>query len=244
MSGLPLVAIRPEPGLGRTIALGREMGLAIEGFPLFTVRPVAWDAPDPADYDALLVGSGNALRHAGEPLRAFAGLPVYAVGEETAAAARGAGFRVERTGPGSLQPLLAGLSGESLRLLRLAGQAHVPVDVPPGIAVTTRIVYAVDGLPFPAALAECLGQGTVVLLHSGEAAAHFAAECDRLGLARGRIAIAALAPRIAGRAGDGWRAVGIAESPGDAALLAAAAPMCKEGYRGAPRHFCQEGNGT
>lgn len=229
MSELPLVAIRPEPGLGRTIARGREVGLAVEGFPLFTVQPVAWDAPDPADYDALLVGSGNALRHAGEALRAFARLPVYAVGEETAAAARTAGFGVKWTGPGSLQPLLDGLSGQSLRLLRFAGRAHVPLDVPPGIAVTTRIVYEVNGSPLPVALAERLRQGAVVLLHSGEAAAHFATECDRLELARGTISIAALAPRIAERAGGEWRAVGVAAIPDDTALLAAAVRMCKEG---------------
>ncbi|MBS1240071.1 MAG: uroporphyrinogen-III synthase, partial [Proteobacteria bacterium] len=62
--------------------------------------------------------------------------------------------------------------------------------------------------------------------HSAEAARHFTAECDRLGLDRANIALAALGPRIAAAGGGGWREVRSAQSPREAALLALARDMC------------------
>jgi uroporphyrinogen-III synthase len=67
----------------------------------------------------------------------------------------------------------------------------------------------------------------LVLLHSAATARHFASECDRLGLARGTIALAALGPRIAAAAGEGWRAVHTAPRPDEAALLEMARELCK-----------------
>lgn len=71
-----------------------------------------------------------------------------------------------------------------------------------------------------------LSKGGIVLLHSGAAARHFALECERAGLARAHLSLAALAPRIAASAGDGWKSVAVAASPDDAALLSLAADMC------------------
>ena len=78
-----------------------------------------------------------------------------------------------------------------------------------------------------AALADLLADGALVLLHSAEAARHFAGECARLGIARAGVALAALAPRVGEAAGDGWAAKGIALSPRDDALLALAQEMCQ-----------------
>lgn len=230
MSAPALIAIRPEPGLSATLARAARMGMAAEGFPLFAVRPLRWDVPDAGAYDGLLLGSANAVRHAGDGVRSLGTLPAFCVGEETARAARNAGLTVSTVGRRTLQDLLADLAGEQLRLLRLAGEAHTAVTPPPGITITTQLVYAVDPMPMPNALATRLRGGAVVLLHSGEAAAHFASECDRLGLPRTGIGLAVLAPRIGAIAGTGWRAIETAEMPDDAALLALAARMCK-GWR-------------
>ena len=227
MSVYALIAIRPEPGLSATLARAERMGVQVTGWPLFAVRPLPWDVPDAADYDGLLLGSANAVRHSGEGLRALAGLPAFCVGEETAKAARDGGLTVAEAGRGNLQDLLDKMAGKPLRLLRLTGQMHAPLTPPADITVTARLVYTVDTLPVPAALARQLREGAVVLLHSGVAAAHFASECDRLDLARARIGLAALAPRVAENAGTGWACVEAAEVPDDAALLAAAARMCK-----------------
>ncbi len=93
---MPIIAIRPEPGLGATIAAGRARGLAVEGWPLFEIRPLDWRAPAPDGIGGVLLGSANAVRCAGSQLDLFAGQPAYCVGEATAEAARAAGLSIAR----------------------------------------------------------------------------------------------------------------------------------------------------
>lgn len=223
---LPSVTIRPEPGCSATVAAGRAIGLEIEGQPLFEVRPLAWELPRNR-IDALLLGSANAVRHGGPALEAFRDKPVYAVGDATAAAAEAAGFTVAAAGEGELQSLLDTLAGP-LRLLRVTGAEHVPLVAPARVVIETRVAYQSVPLPLPPELAERLGGGALVLLHSAAAARHFAAECDRLHVPRGAISLAALGSRIAAAAGAGWRQVRAAAEPREAALLALAREMCHE----------------
>ena len=220
-----ILAIRPEPGCTATVRAGRAVGLAIEGQTLFEVRPVAWEAPAADTIDALLIGSANALRHSGSNLDFFRAKPVYAVGEATAAAAQAVGFTVASTGRVDLQSLVYALP-TPLRLLRLTGAEHMPLAAPAGIEVETRVAYDSVPLPLPDELAGKLRAAALVLLHSAAAARHFASECDRCEVPRSTIAIAALAPRIAEAAGQGWREVRSAAEPTDAALLALARHMC------------------
>jgi uroporphyrinogen-III synthase len=227
MSG-PILTIRPEPGASSTVDAGREAGLAIEAFPLFDVRPVAWDPPSPEAFDGLLLGSANAVRHAGAALAAFRDKPVFAVGETTAAAAEHAGLTVAASGQGGLQALLDRALSGPLRLLRLAGEEHVELTSPSGVIVETRVVYRTIARSLPEGLAERLRNGALVLLHSAAAAHHFAGECDRLGIARGYVRLAALGPRIAAVAGEGWGEARSAAVPEEAALLALARDMCHE----------------
>ena len=222
----PLIVLRPEPGSAETIAAARARGLVAIASPLFTIEPVPWQAPDPAAFDGILVGSANVFRHGGGGLSALADLPIYAVGERTARAARAAGFSVAGEGSSDLQDLLGTLQPPQ-RLLRLAGEVHVSVTPPPGIAIAERIVYRARPQALRPDAARCLGGGAVVLLHSGAAAQAFAAECDRLNLDRSVIAIAALAPRIAQCAGSPWSDVQVAPEVTDAALLALANDMCQ-----------------
>ena len=229
---LPVFVLRPEPGASATVAAARELGLDARAVPLFAVRALAWEPVPRAEVDALLLGSGNALRHAGPGLERYRGLPAYAVGATTAAAARAAGLEVAAVGEGGLQSLLERLAPEHRRLLRLAGRERVALRIPPGIAVTTREVYASEPLPLPAELAARLGGPALVLLHSGEAAARFAQACDAAGIERARIRLAAIGPRVAARAGSGWAALRSAPEPSDAALLALAARMCQEALSG------------
>lgn len=219
-----VIAVRPEPGLAATLALAREFGIEAEGEPLFEIRPRRWDPPDPATIDALLVGSANAFADGGSALSRFMDKPVHAVGEKTADAAQAAGFTVASSGSGGLQNVLDAIMPPA-RLLRIAGAKHVPLDRPRGIEIATVIAYESAALPMSWRLADRLEEGGLVLLHSGEAARHFAAECDRLGIARGRIVLAALAPRIAEAAGEGWSAVHTAPDTSDSALLHMAREM-------------------
>lgn len=224
----PVIVLRPEPGATATLARARRMGLNAHACPLFEIQPLAWDPVARGRVDAVLLGSANALRHGGIALEEYRGLPAYAVGAATAQAAARAGLDVVHTGSGGLQPMLAMLHPDHRRLLRLAGRERVELNVPHGTVMHTRDVYASVPLPLPHTLPPLLAGGALVLLHSGEAAAHFSALCRTAGIARERIQVAAIGPRVAGRAGAGWAALRSAAEATDSALLALAAEMCKE----------------
>ena len=223
---IPLIVIRPQPGADATAIAARKLGLVPRVFPLFAIQPVSWDPPDPAEIDALLIGSANAVRHAGPALRLFRGKPAYAVGETTAAAARDAGLTIAALGTGGLDGVLAQVTAHRC-LLRLAGRERVALHPPPHVLLTERIVYASNPLAFSSELAEVLHSPAVVLLHSAAAAEHFARECDRLSLDRAKLALATIGPRVTAACGAGWTDVATATAPNDAALLARARQLCQ-----------------
>ena len=222
---MPVIVIRPEPGCSATLAAARELGLETRGFPLFRIVARDWEAPPAHKIDAVLLGSANAVRSAGESLAQYAGKPTYVVGQATASAAAAAGFTIAASGSGGLQDVVGAIT--HARLLRLTGEEFVTLELPPGIELTERIVYASQAQPMPAALAEMLAVPAVVMLHSAAAARHFAAECGRLGLDRGRLTLAVIGPRVAEAAGPGWRRIGAAPEPSDHALLALAMRLCQ-----------------
>lgn len=226
---LHLLALRPEPGLTATLERARAMGLAITGLALSEIQAIAWECPDPAAIDGLLIGSTNAILHGGANLARLTGKPVYAVGDATAAAARAAGFAVAMTGSGGLQGVLDAVPAPC-HLLRIAGEEHVPLTPPAGVSFAEVIAYRSCMLPLDPAAPLLASGAALVLLHSAATASHFAAECDRLGLPRARITLAALGPRIAAAAGQGWVAVHTAARPDEAALMQLAFDLC-----GAPR---------
>lgn len=223
---MPVFVLRPEPGLTATMQRGIAIGLAMEAMPLSHAEPLAWKMPDER-HDGILLGSANGLRHAGEALSQHTDLPVYAVGKATAEDARARGFPIAEVGTGGLQALVDSLPDDRpVNLLRLAGADHVPLDLPPHVAVTTRTTYRIVHASLDEARIGRLAQGGVVLLHSGAVASHFARECDRAGLDRAQLALAALAPRISRSVSDGWKSVEVAASPDDGALLSLVKDMC------------------
>ena len=220
-----VVAIRPEPGLASTLKLAAEMGLDVVGQPLFEIRSLPWDGPDPAGIDALLIGSANAILHGGESLGKYLTKPVHAVGETTAQAAREAGFAIAQVGTGGLQTVLDSIQ-KPLRMLRIAGAEHVDLTPPHEITIETAIAYESVPLALDPDLLAPDGDNALVMLHSAAAARHFAQECDRLGLNRGVITLAVLGPRIAEAAGAGWKTIHIAPRPSDSALLEMIQHLC------------------
>ena len=224
----PLVVIRPEPGNAATLAAARAAGIEAHGYPLFAVAPRSWEVPQPDRFDALLLGSSNVLRHAGAGLTALRGLPVYAVGDATAEAARAAGFTVAYAGSGGLQAVLAELGPGHKRLLRMAGDERIALAPPPGVSIEERVVYASEARAMPPALAELLREPAIVALHSALAAQHLSDQCVRNGIRRAPLRLAALGPRIAAAAGDGWGEVAVAAFASDHALLALARQMCQD----------------
>jgi uroporphyrinogen-III synthase len=216
-----VVILRPEPGAAATAARARALGLTPLVAPLFEIRSVAWEAPEPGRHDAILFTSAHAPRLAGEALAGFRGLTAYAVGEATAEAARAAGFAAVRTGPADGAALLDLAAADGVRrALHLAGRDHLPLRHPV-IVVEQRIVYAADEIGGLV----CVPPGAVVLLHSPRAAAAFA---NRAGT-RDVVRIAAISPAAAAAAGNGWAAKAVASSPRDEALLEVARALCQSG---------------
>jgi uroporphyrinogen-III synthase len=217
-----LFILRPEPGASASAERARRSGLDPVVAPLFRIVAVDWEAPDPSEFDALLLTSANAVRCAGEQLSTLRRLPVHAVGEATAAEARESGLTIASTGEAGAEELLRLIPPNS-RLLHLCGaQRRVPEDAPESI--TPLVVYRAQALPRPATLDGL--QGQVAAVHSPRAAARLSDLAD--GNVRGTVRIAAISRAAAAAAGHGWEQVEAAGEPSEAALLALAARLCQK----------------
>jgi len=214
-----VLILRPEPGATATLLRAHKCGLDPIAVPLFEVEPLPWEAPEAGGFDGLLLTSANAVRGSGEELKKLRGLPVYAVGEATEEAARGAGFSIAATGDGDVERLLGSLE-PGLRLLHLCGEDRKgPSDSRQQITAVT--VYRAKPVEAP----DLHGvEGAVALIHSPRAGRRFA----ELVLERRAVAIAAISPAAAAAVGEGWQSVEAAAEPNDDALLALAARLCNK----------------
>ncbi|MEO0590123.1 MAG: uroporphyrinogen-III synthase [Pseudomonadota bacterium] len=227
-SPIPVLAVRPEPGLSATLALGRQMGLTMHGFALSRVAPVEWELPSLTRFDALLIGSANAMRLGGEKLAKLTHLPVHGVGEATAREARAAGFEVTHAGKGGLQ-VVVDAARPPIHYLRLVGNEYVDLELPQGVSFEPIQVYEVRPRSFLDKPARLLDDDLVVLLHSAAMTRQFVAECERLGVDKSCITLAAMGARIAEPAVErdgGWRAIHIAGESSDEALLSMVRELC------------------
>jgi len=211
-----LLLLRPEPGLSASVERARALGLDPIACPLFEVGPVAWHVPDPAGFDALLLTSANAVRHAGPGLGRLAALPVHAVGAATAEAAAGAGLKVATVGSADLDQLL-GLIPPGVRLLHLAGEHHRDSSDP---RIERHIVYRSATLGDPGLPPL---DSLVVAVHSPRAGRRL----SELAGSRQEARVAAISSNAAVACGAGWAAVEVAAEPNDKCLLALAARLCQ-----------------
>ena len=212
-----VLVLRPEPGASATVERARAMGLDAVATPLFEVEPIEWDVPEASGFDGLLLTSANALRHGGDGLQALRGLKAYAVGDATAQAAREAGFDVAATGDAGVERLLGSIEPD-LKLLHLCGVDRRGSD---GARqkITEIPVYrsrTVDDVE--------LTDVDAALIHSPRAGARLA----ELTTDKSAMTIIAISQAAADSAGDGWRAVKVADQPTDEALLALAARLCNK----------------
>lgn len=211
-----LLLLRPEPGLSTSAERARRMGLQVICCPLFRVAPIEWEAPQADDYDALLLTSANAVRHAGAGLERFKHLPVHAVGGSTAEAARNAGLKVETIGNSNAEALVATLPA-TLRLLHLCGEDHRALD---DGRVDRRMAYRAAAIPDPGLPPL---DGLVIGIHSPRSGARLA----ELAQDRSNARVAAISDAAALACGDGWERVAASDVPSDNSLLALAAMLCQ-----------------
>jgi uroporphyrinogen-III synthase len=91
---MAVLVTRPQPDDEATAAALRARGFEVLKAPMLRFEPVAFQDDIDAAYGAVIVTSANALRGIEPHLEngRLLKLPLFAVGERTAAAARGAGF--------------------------------------------------------------------------------------------------------------------------------------------------------
>lgn len=214
-----VVILRPEPGASATFKRAVEAGLDAVKLPLFAIEPVQWQAPDPSEFDGLLITSATVLKEAGGELTKVKALPVYAVGPATAAAATEAGFTVASTGQSGLRKLLSSIDS-NLRLLHISGEDRMDSRLA-WQKITAVTVYRAR--PLDVAEPRLL-EDSVVVVHSPRAGARLA----ELAFDKSRTAIAAISEAAAQACGDGWDELDWIARPNDSALVALAARLCEK----------------
>ncbi|WP_084584226.1 uroporphyrinogen-III synthase [Sphingomonas azotifigens] len=209
----PIAVLRPEPGNRITAAAIEGRGRTAIRLPLFATRPLDWTLPDAAAFDALILTSANAVRLAGDGLAALRGLPVHAVGEATASAARRAHLDVVAVGEAGAAPLVEQAAAAGVRCaLHLAGRERTLEAG--GIVAAVVPVYASEALPVSATEIAALA-GSVALIQSARAGARLA----ELVADPGAMRLAAISEAAAAAAGSGWRVTAIAPRPDTEAVI-------------------------
>jgi uroporphyrinogen-III synthase len=187
---MAVLVTRPHPDDETTAASLRARGFDVLRAPMLRFEPVAVHEDMNARYSAVIVTSANALRGV-EPLlkgHRMLELPLFAVGDHTAAAARRAGFTHVVSANGDAANLrdlvLASLRAKELKkastLLYLAG-AEIARDLASeleesGFRVVTQTTYrmiAVKSLPSEARDAFAANQVEAVLHYSQRSARAF-----------------------------------------------------------------------
>ncbi|HEV3161014.1 MAG TPA: uroporphyrinogen-III synthase [Xanthobacteraceae bacterium] len=160
-----ILVTRPQPGAAQTAAALQARGHEPIVAPLFQIEILSKVDPKAAQWAAILITSANALpgilRSAGRS--AWRGVPIFAVGDRTAQAAREAGFTNVTSAAGNVNDLIGVVAAQlkpPARLLYLGGEERTG-DLAGALqarnfAVDTVVVYRfliAPILPEPAAAA-------------------------------------------------------------------------------------------
>jgi uroporphyrinogen-III synthase len=166
---------RAAPGVSRTAERVRALGFEAVAAPLLTVRALGEGPIDLAGVEAIAFTSANGVA-AFVARSAARGLPVFAVGAATAAAAREAGFSAVVSSDGDVDALARAIAAHGVSGIVLHPGAAEPAGdlaaslAPHGIEMRTLAVYET----IPAALSpdvrSTFTQFYAVLVHSPKAA--------------------------------------------------------------------------
>ncbi|MFQ0814306.1 uroporphyrinogen-III synthase [Brucella anthropi] len=178
-----VLVTRPQPAGTRTAAKLASRGYEPVLLPLSRTVALSFAVPD-GPFAALTVTSANALHHIDmQCLKLFLDLPLFAVGQGTAEAARKAGFGQVIDGGGDAVRLAATLRRDvpgQARILYLAGRVRQPVFEDEMRALKRDMcvvdVYDTEMIPYTAAALQDVLHGApfvAVMFYSGVAAAGF-----------------------------------------------------------------------
>jgi uroporphyrinogen-III synthase len=238
---MAVLVTRPQPDDEATAAALRARGFAVLTAPMLRFEPVAFRDDEDARYGAIIVTSANALRGIEPHLKGsrLLKLPLFAVGERTAAAAQSAGFENVIAADGDASRLrdrvLAGVKAKELKktspLLYLAG-ADLARDLSGelgerGFTVVTHTTYrmaAVSRLPRETSEAFTANRIEAVLHYSRRSARAFLEAARSAGVEISALAIpqCCISDSVAAVVRDaGATQVLVAASPDENALFGA-----------------------
>jgi uroporphyrinogen-III synthase len=237
-----MLVTRPDPDASDTAA--RLGALGIEGVPcpLLVHQTLDVGLPPPEGFAAIAVTSANALRALDERgvLARYLDLPLYAVGDRTAALARELGFANVTSAQGAFADL-----AELLVHAPLAGPIFYPAArdmsadlgkslAPFGRMVITAEVYAMNPVvSLPEGIAEQLGDGEIeaALFYSKRTAQTFVRLVER-GLdkpTRARFGVLCLSEAVAAPLLDAhFVRVGLADHPSEEAMMGLALSFARD----------------
>ncbi|MFK4058836.1 uroporphyrinogen-III synthase [Brevundimonas sp. NPDC046655] len=213
---------RAQPGAARTAARLTALGFEPVVAPLLAIRPLpdALDAaPDFASVAALAFTSPNGVSAFAALTPALRDLPVFAVGDATAEAAREADFTDARSAAGDIHALARLIAASPIQGLILAPGAREPAgDLPallPERAVRRLPVYAAEETD-----ADTPADFDAVLLHSPRAARAFA-RIATPEIAANRLAVCISAAAAAPLTAFSFTEIRTADAPDENSVLTA-----------------------
>lgn len=231
MPALPVLVTRPEPGGSATARRLREMGFAPVMAPLLTIQSLARALPARESLRGIVIASQQALPALPD---LYHDLPLYAVGDATAAAARARGFAEVVSAHGRAEDLagliIRSLPKEGLPLLLATGENQgdrlKTILQAFGFTIIKEEVYAarsVTALPPQAAEMIARPEPGWVLLFSRETALCLKRLCRAISLPAGldHLQLAAISAPVAEAVRDlPWRSIRVAMEPTEKAVLA------------------------
>lgn len=228
-----LVLTRPQDDSERSAAVLRARGHDVLIAPLLRVETI--DVPIRPHWGAVIITSANAaIALQAHKLRdALIKLPLYAVGQRSADAARAVGFTDVTSAGGDLRDLLRILSAhrpdKNAPLLYLAGEDRsgdlIGDLAVHGIAAELAVVYRAVTAPFPPPLIAALKEGAVdgVLHFSRRSADNYIDGAKKAGIAVQALSVRhfCLSAQIAEPlTAAGVAGITVAKRPDEAALIA------------------------
>lgn len=181
-----VVVTRPQADSERTAAALEALGHEVLVAPLMRVEPVAVDLA--GTWSAIVITSANALPAIPATADGIKTLPVFAVGDRSAEAARRAGFAEVSSANGDIKDLVrlvaARAVGAKAPLLYLAGEDRsgdlVAQLAARGIDAEMKVIYRVVAEVFSSVLAAALESGDVdAVLHFSRRSAELFVEGAR-----------------------------------------------------------------
>jgi len=181
-----VVVTRPQTDSERTAVALEALGHEVLVAPLMRIEPVAVDLA--GTWSAIVITSANALQAVPATADGVKTLPVFAVGDRSAEAARRAGFSEVSSANGDIKDLVrlvaARAVGAKAPLLYLAGEDRagdlVAQLAAHGIDAEMKVVYRTVAEAFPPVLAAALESGDVdAVLHFSRRSAELFVEGAR-----------------------------------------------------------------